>query len=138
MVADPDPDLLAAIAARSRAFEAAYAAGDAAALVEHYFVPDELQPMACPPGGQPPVRGRAALVAMFHALIAAAPTIRLQAEAVHGDAGLAFELGRARLGRAGGGEALGRYTVCWRRVGAEWRAQVDFFAEDGWPDPSPA
>ena len=138
MVTGPPPALLAAIAARSRAFEAAYAAGDAAALVEHYFVHDDLQPMASPPGGQPPVRGRAALVAMFQGLIEAAPTIRLQAEAVHGDAQLAFELGRAWLGRADGGQALGRYTVCWRRVGPDWRAQVDFFAEDGWADLAPA
>jgi ketosteroid isomerase-like protein len=123
-----------AIAARSRAFEQAYAAGDAAALVAAYFVDDALAPMACPPGGQAPVIGRAALVAMFNDMFAAMPHIRLQTEQLVVDQAQAFELGRAHLTAADGAPATGRYTVCWLKTHDEWRAKVDFFAEDGWAD----
>lgn len=124
----------AAIAARSRAFEQAYAAGDATALVTTYFVDDALAPMACPPGGQAPVRGRAALIAMFSGMFAAMPKIRLHTDTLVVDQAQAFELGRAHLTSADGTHITGRYTVCWLKSQGEWRAKVDFFAEDGWND----
>jgi ketosteroid isomerase-like protein len=123
-----------AIAARNRQFEQAYAAGDAKRLVDAYFVSDALEPLASPPGGQTPRRGRAELVAMFDSMFPSAPGIRLEQVSLLSSQDLAFELGRAFLDLAGGGQAIGRFTVCWVREAGEWRAKTDFFAEDGWAD----
>ena len=127
-------DVKRSIAERSRFFEARFAASDAVGLVEGYFVPDAANPMASPPGGQQPVKGRAALIDMFAAQLRDASAIRL--ETLHVDAGgdIAFELGRAHLTLRGGQAVKGRYTVLWKRRDGEWRAHIDFFAADGWLD----
>ena len=122
----------AAIEDRSRQFEAAYRRGDARALVQSYFVEDALGPMASPPGGQPPVRGRAALIEMFTGMFAGIPEVRLQIVELVPQGDGAFELGRAALTAADGTRIHGRYTVCWLRVNDGWRAKIDFFAADGW------
>ncbi|EJL30766.1 hypothetical protein PMI01_02989 [Caulobacter sp. AP07] len=122
----------AAIAARSRLFEQAYGAGDAEKLVSDYFVEDGLEPIACPPGGTPPIGGRGNLVAMFTGMFADAPKIRLETETLRVSPVQAFEVGRAFLTLADGSGAIGRYTVCWVKSGEDWRAAVDFFAQDGW------
>lgn len=122
-----------AIAALSRHFETAYRAGDARALVEGYFAPDDLSPAAFPPGTAP-VRGRAALIALFDGMFAGAPDIRLEAIEVTAADGLAFEVGRAHLTGAGGEQNVGRYTVCYILSAEGWRAKTDFFTTDGWTD----
>jgi len=126
--------LLAAIDERSRLFERAYGAGDAAGLVAGYFAADEYRPRACPPGGVPPVEGHAALVSMFTGMFAGAPAIALETLDVTASDSVAFELGRARLTLADGSTATGRFTVCWIATPQGWRAKIDFFAQDGWED----
>jgi ketosteroid isomerase-like protein len=123
-----------AIEARSRDFEKHYAAADAAALVQNYFVPDAMGPMACPPGGHAPVRGRGALTQMFGGMFAGMPKIRLEPIEVLASGELAYELGRAHLRSAAGDAVMGRYTVAWQKCADGWRARVDFFAADGWSD----
>ncbi len=123
-----------AIEEKSRLFEKFYAANDAAGLVEAYFVKDEDSPLASPPGGVAPVRGRTALVAMFTGMIPDAPAIRLETLEVNASNDTAFELGRAHLTLPDGTEVKGRYTVCWQQRAGDWRAKIDFFAADGWED----
>jgi ketosteroid isomerase-like protein len=127
-------DIRAAVEARSRQFEDAYRAGDAERLVTSYFTADRDEPMAFPPGGQGPVRGRAALIAMFSGMIPEMPSIRLELVELVTSEALAFEVGRAHLSAPDGTVATGRYTVCWQNVSGDWRARVDFFAQDGWAD----
>lgn len=124
--------ILAAIEKRSRTFERHFAAADARQLVEDYFVADDLKPLASPPGGTPPVVGRAALSAMFSAQFEGVRAIRLEALHVEAATTQAFELGRAHLALRAGGEATGRYTVLWVNTSDGWRAKIDFFATDGW------
>lgn len=121
-----------AIAARSRAFEAAFARGDIEALVAEYFVADAWGPMASPPGGQAPAIGRTALVEMFRAQLTSGARIRLETVALRVDGHIAHELGRAWLGQAPDVERVGCYAVCWLYRDQAWRVLVDFFAEDGW------
>lgn len=130
----PDDEVRRALDARNREFEARFAAHDAQGLVAAYFVGDPEQPMASPPGGVPPVRGRTALAAMFQDQFAAVRSIRLESLHVQIGGDVAFELGRAHLELSGGGNALGRYTVLWRKSDDGWRAKIDFFATDGWSD----
>lgn len=122
-----------AIAERSRIFESDFAAGNAAALVENYFVSDADAPVASPPGGQPLVKGRAALVQMFQAQVRELKSIRLETVDISTSGSLAYELGRAHLQLHSGQEAKGRYAVLWCKTSAGWRAKTDFFAE-GWQD----
>lgn len=126
-------DARAAIAARSREFEARFAARDAHGLVTSYFVPDSARPIASPPGGVPPVEGRANIEAMFSAQFEVLRTVRLEAICLDVADDMAYELGRAHLMLRSNEPALGRYSVLWKRLGTEWRAKIDFFAEDGWP-----
>ena len=129
-----DPGIRDAISARNALFEDAYNAGDAARLVESYFVRDALNPVACPPGGHVPVRGRAALVAMFASMLADVSRIRLETAEVFGSGDVACEWGRGFLTAVDGRQLIGRYSVCWVLSGDEWRAKTDFFAEDGWSE----
>ena len=116
----------------NREFEAHFAAQDAEALVVGYFLPDADGPMASPPGSQPLVKGRTALVSLFRAQFAAVRSIRLETVCLETSGSLAFELGKAHLSLASGDPATGRYTVLWKEANGEWRAKIDFFAEDGW------
>jgi ketosteroid isomerase-like protein len=125
-------DIERAIAAHSRAFEAQFAAKDAAGLVESYYVPDVLDPAASGPGGQRPITGKRALTAMFETQMRDFSAIRLETVRVEAVGSMAFEMGRAHLTTNDGQSAVGRYCVLWRHIAGEWRAQVDFFAADGW------
>jgi len=132
MIKTPRSEAEAAIAARSRDFEKHFATRDAQRLVAAYFVEDSERPAASPPGGIRPVEGRAALASMFEAQFAAIRAIRLETVRVEADGELAVELGRAHLTLASGENVRGRYTVLWRKTRGDWRAQLDFFAQDGW------
>lgn len=123
-----------AIAERSRFFEAAYRSGDAQALVEGYFADDSHLPLASPPGGQPPVRGRAALIAMFAGMIPDMPGILLETVELIASDAVAMEIGRAHLTDRDGVVHVGRYAVGWVLTAQGWRAKADFFATDGWAD----
>jgi ketosteroid isomerase-like protein len=130
---EADLEVRRAVEARTRAFETAFNAQDAVGLVAAYFVSDALGPMACPPGA-PPIRGRAALISMYSAQMAAVAKIRLDLVELSASGDLAFELGRAFATMSDGIAMVGRYTVCWVKEGTEWRARIDFFAVDGWKD----
>jgi len=130
----PAVSVAEAIAERSRRFETAYGAADANALVEAYFAGDSHGPMALPPGGSPPVRGRASLKAMFAGMFADAPKIRLETVELVASDTVATEIGRAFLTTRDGVDVIGRYVVCWVLTSDGWRAKVDFFAQDGWAD----
>lgn len=121
-----------AINGRNREFESRFLARDAQGLVAAYFVEDSDGPNASPPGGVAPVRGHAALVEMFTAQFALIRAVHLETLRVEVCAELAFELGRARLSLTSGQQAWGRYCVLWRKARGEWRAKIDFFAQDGW------
>lgn len=123
-----------AVDERSRFFEQAYCGGDAQSLVEGYFASDDHEPMALPPGGHPPVRGREALRALFAGMVVDVPSIRLETLALTASDVLASEVGRAFLTSADGTQTVGRYVVCWVNTDDGWRAKTDFFAEDGWVD----
>ena len=126
------PGAAQAIEARSREFESNFAKRDARSLVTAYFVEDAEQPLASPPGGTAPVRGRAALIKMFEAQFEAVRAIRLELVELDADPEMAFELGRAHLTLQGGEHVQGRYAAQWRNTSAGWRVKIDFFAQDGW------
>jgi ketosteroid isomerase-like protein len=119
---------------RSREFERNFAARDVEALVNGYFAADEETPTACPPGRQRPVSGRAALKELFAAQFEAIRAIQLETLSIVTSGVIAFELGRAHLKLVSGESAVGRYVVLWKERHGEWRAKIDFFAEDGWID----
>ena len=121
-----------AIETRSREFESNFAKRDARSLVNAYFVEDADQPLASPPGGTAPVRGRAALVKMFEAQFEAVRSIRLELIQLDAAPEMAFELGRAHLTLLDGQNVQGRYAAQWRNTSGDWRVKVDFFAQDGW------
>ena len=127
-------DTIAAIAERTRLFTEAYRAADPVLLVASYFVEDEDGPVAYPPGGIPPVKGREALIAMFSEQMRDVSDIRLETLEVTASGGVASEVGRAHLTLAEGASATGRYVVCWIATAKGWRAKSDFFAIDGWLD----
>ena len=123
------------IAELNRDFETRFAAGDAESLVKGYFVDDAAEsPMASPPGAVPPVRGQKALVALFKAQCREASAIRLETLEVAAGGEIAYEMGRAHLTLRTGPQVFGRYTVLWKHQHGTWRAQIDFFAADGWSD----
>ena len=121
-----------AIAERSRQFEQAYGDADPKALVEAYFAGDDHKPLASPPGGAQPVRGREALTAMFAGLFADMPKIELETIEITASETVASEFGRAILTDVLGARHFGRYCVCWVFTEEGWRAKSDVFGADGW------
>lgn len=117
------------IASRSRAFEAAFQAKDAATLVDAYFVADRHGPVAYSP--ERAFRGREALLAMFTAQFAQFVEIQLETGDLAIADRLAQEIGRARLIRPDGTTTIGRYVVGWIPAPDGWRAKTDFFADGG-------
>ena len=127
--------IAADLAKLDRQFEERFAAGDARGLVEGYFAPDDLKPLASGPGGQPPVRGRAALIEMFQEQMKVFAGIQLETVDIVTSDTLAQVLGRARLKLRSGETAVGRYVVLFGKTdGLGWRARLDFFAADAWTD----
>src|SRR4029453_7671692 len=74
----PSREARRAIEARSRTFEQCYAKHDAVCVVDGYYVSDDQAPVMSPPGGQAPIRGRAALIENFTKEFAGVQTIRLE------------------------------------------------------------
>lgn len=126
MTKAPD-DLLKAIRASSDRFEAHFKAGDAAALVEDYYVADDLGPMLSAPD-MPILRGHDAITGMFKALMEGVAEIRLEQVEVMADQTLAQELGRAIITDRQGDNQIARYAILWRNTDQGWRVQTDFFA----------
>lgn len=126
-------EVAAAIAERNRTFERNFAARDTAKMIDDYFVPDELGPIASGPG-VPPARGRAAIIADFKRVEEGAPTIRIETIDVTATRDMASEIGRVYLTGSDQVGRVGRYTVLWLRTEKGWRAKMDFFSPDAWQD----
>ncbi len=117
-------DARAAIEAGSKAFMAAVARGDAAAIAALYTSTAEV----LPPGGQA-VQGREAIQKVFHGGIDAGmndltlTTLELE---VHGDT--AHEVGTWVVkGKDGGTADTGKFIVIWKNEGGKWRLHRDIW-----------
>lgn len=118
-------DVRRAIRERSDLFEAFFAAGDAAGLVESYYV---AEPMFSAPDA-PLLRGREAIRAVFESLMETIAAARLEQIEVGVSGELAYEVGRCALSLKDGSEGPPcRYVIVWRKTSAGWRAEVDCFA----------
>lgn len=122
----PD-DIKSAIAARARLLEKHFANQDAISLVNDYYVPDELQPLASP--GDRAIIGRKDLAAMFEGLFATYAEVRQVPLTIRYAKDFAYEVSNAYMKpRNGGEENEFRYIATWRRCDDGWRVEVDFFA----------
>jgi hypothetical protein len=130
--AEDQATVTAAIDARERAVEACFTKRDAECLVNGFYVSDANVPIASPPGGQPPVRGRAALIKMFEHVMQEARSVHLEHTEIFVHGKVATELGRSQVILASGKTVAGRFSVLWMREKDGWRAKLDFFADDGW------
>lgn len=123
----------AEIAEQTAAFASAFNAGDASSAVDAYFVRDNDQPAVYGPGA-PPVVGREALVGLFTSLIERQPVVRVLRHDILLSDGLAFETGRVIFTDKEGVDAIGRFAVGWTETEYGWRAKIDFYSPDGWPE----
>jgi uncharacterized protein (TIGR02246 family) len=116
------------IEAADRAFEAAFAKGDAASVAQLYTADGAL----LPPGAAR-VDGRAGIERYWKdAIDAGFKSIALQVEEVTDAGDLAVEVGRWTIGAPGGTAqmAAGKYLVEWRRVDGTWRIHRDMWNDD--------
>jgi ketosteroid isomerase-like protein len=126
-------EVTAAIDARNRLFERNFASGNVEKLIDDYFVPDELQPIALGPH-RPPTRGRAAIKDDFVRMRGSATSIKIGTIEVEVRGDMASEIGRVSLIAEDGTTRVGRYTVLWLKTNKGWLAKMDFFAPDAWKD----
>jgi len=116
------------IKVRSDLFEQHFAAGDAAALVRDYYVPDADGPLVSA-GDGPAIVGRAAITALFEQFVQGFEKARQVPRFISGDVDLAYEVSNSYLTPRGGGEEIEfRYVATWRRCDDTWRVETDFFA----------
>ena len=125
--------VVAEIQARNRLFEQNIASGNAEKLIDDYFVPDEWMPIVLGPH-RPPVRGRAAIMDDFSRMGQGLSALKIDSLEVQVGQDMASEIGRVRLTDHQGVTRVGRYTVLWLKTDKGWRAKMDFFAPDAWPD----
>ncbi|HEX5650162.1 MAG TPA: SgcJ/EcaC family oxidoreductase [Steroidobacteraceae bacterium] len=126
-------DELAQVAAASRAWDEAYAAGDADRLADRY----DAEAVSMPPG-LPALVSRAAIAADFKTFFAAHSATHRTYEAVREIAGgLAVERARyeATITPRTGGEALretGKHIVVYRRqADGSWKVLWEIWNQDG-------
>jgi uncharacterized protein (TIGR02246 family) len=122
--AAPPEDVRAAIEAGNKAFSAAVARGDAAAVATLYTSTAEV----LPPGGEI-ARGREAIQKAFQGALDAGmrdlPLTALEVEA-HGDT--ATEVGTwVWRGKDGATLDHGKYIVIWKKEGGQWRLHRDIW-----------
>jgi uncharacterized protein (TIGR02246 family) len=117
-------DVRAAIEANSKAFMAAVARGDAAAIAALYTATAQV----LPPGGQP-AQGRDAIQNAFQGMIdtgARDLTLSTLEVEAHGDT--AHEVGAWALrGKDGTAVDNGKYVVIWKKEGGQWRLHRDIW-----------
>lgn len=113
---------------RTDLFEANFAAGDAAALVRDYYVPDDLDPLVST--GDGPARvGHDAIIALIESFVGAFEKARQVPRFIRAHGDLAYEVSNSYLTPKGGGAELEyRYVATWRRCDDTWRVDSDFFA----------
>jgi len=125
---DAPEEIVSAIRRQNDLFEENFAGGDASRLVQEYYVPDHLKPLASTGEGQAIV-GRAGLTALFEALMGQFAKARQVSHFIRSDRDLAYEVSNSYLTpRAGGDEVEFRYIATWRRCDDKWRVEADFFA----------
>jgi uncharacterized protein (TIGR02246 family) len=123
-VAAPAEDVRAAIEAGNKAFCAAVARGDAAAVAALYTSTAQ----ALPPGGEA-ARGRDAIQKAFQGMIdAGATNLTLSTLEVEAQGDAAHEVGTWALkGKDGAAVDHGKYIVIWKKEGGQWRLHRDIW-----------
>jgi len=125
MAMDP-MELRSAIESLAAQWDAAYNAGDAAALAEMYAEDAKLMPQ-----GGDIVNGRAAIQEFWAAEIAATPegvTNALETVEVHGSGDMAYEIGRFSATVEGEVIGEGKYLVAWQQQpDGSWKIVVDIW-----------
>ena len=122
MLTDAAVELKHGIEARNRAFEAAYGAGDMAALAALYSPDARLLPPDAPV-----MAGRQSVAAVFGMARGAGfgrVTLETQEVVPLGD-DAACEIGHGALVPEQGAPVTLKYAVVWRREAGEWRLLVD-------------
>lgn len=117
-------DVKAEIRRRSDNFEKFFRNGQAAELVNDYYV-DE--PMMSAPD-IPLMRSRAEILKLFEGLVQQFSDAKLFNEEVRASGDRAYELGRCEITDKEGNVADCRYVIIWRKVADGWRVETDFFA----------
>ncbi len=117
-------DVKKEIRRRSDNFEEFFRNGDAAGLVNDYYVNE---PMMSAPD-VPLLRSRGDIQGLFTELMKTTAECRLVQEEVRTSGDLAYELGRGLIASKDGEESEARYTIIWRKVPDGWRVELDFFA----------
>ena len=122
------PDVRMKIDSVNRAFESAIARGDAAAAARDVYTLD----CTIMPPGTPAIHGREAAEQFWPAAAAqlGIRDVRLSTLELHALGGGAYEVGRATLSFANGGEATAKYVVIWREQDGQWRWHVDIWNLD--------
>jgi ketosteroid isomerase-like protein len=109
-------------------FNAAYAAGDVAGLVDGYYVE---RPLFIPPEGPVLDSRQAVKAALQHLRETGIQRIDLTPVHLRVAGHMGFEVGRANLTIAADGKtssAVMRYVIVWEKHGEQWRAATDMFA----------
>jgi ketosteroid isomerase-like protein len=111
---------------RSDNFEKFFKNGDAAGLVNDYYVEKPL--MSAP--DMPILRSRAEITQVFEALVKEFAECKLFQEVVQASGELAYELGYCKIKHKDPSkdDIDARYTIIWRKVPDGWRVESDFFA----------
>ncbi len=120
-------DTKAEIDAANRAFVAAFGKGDGAGVAALYTTKATLLPP-----GQPAMSGRAAIEAFWAGAIKAGlKNVSLEAQSVESvGRGTVREIGKFGYDVPNGPRAEGKYVVIWKKVGKNWRLDVDIWNMD--------
>lgn len=116
----------AEIRRRSDNFERFFAAGDAAGLVNDYYIDAPMMSGA----DIPLLKSRAEIQGVFEALVKDFASCKLYNVDVRVSGDRAYELGGAEIGSKTPGQPVidARYLIVWRKVADGWRVETDFFA----------
>ena len=121
-------DVKQAIREQSDLFERNFAAGDAAALIRDYYVPEALEPVVSA-GDGPALIGHKAITGLFEGFMGAFEKARQVPRFIRAHGNLAYEISNSYLTPKGGGDEVEyRYVATWRKCDDNWRVDSDFFA----------
>jgi uncharacterized protein (TIGR02246 family) len=123
-------DVRAAVEAANKAFSAALAKGDAAAIAALYTSTAQ----ALPPGGEA-AKGRAEIQKAFEGLLASGATnLTLTTQEVEAHGETAHEVGTWTLkGKDGAAVDNGKYVVIWKKEAGQWRLHRDIWNSSATP-----
>jgi len=123
-------DVRAAIETANKAFSAALAKGDAAAVAALYTSTAQ----AMPPGGEA-AKGRDAIQKAFEGLVGSGATnLTLTTEEIEAHGDTAHEVGTWTLkGKDGAAVDSGKYVVIWKKEAGQWRLHRDIWNSSATP-----